>query len=395
MDDELTAPFDDDATEPAQDATTEAPRSSFLSDTRASRIRSNMSQRRKSSSGLDRTTAANSAGGAAQGQPDPDATIPGGITGTASARWRFTPHTYTHILAGFCYLGMPVVPIAVLFGSTQRFARFHALQALSFFVPLAVLAYCLSLLTPTSIILGILYGLIALAIVALALLWMTVAIAAFEGYALSVPLLERLIPKPADLREDRTARSSRQRALLELAIGAGVSLLLLILTIIIPLNHWFGALSVNNLSPLGLSKGLPLWMTVSALLRSLIFAAIGLVLLAVCMLGLRLGKFFPSWAAIVSAALTAAGTGLLIADAMQSALSDALTRQFDSVVNSSPLPRTAAVGAKTLLPQVTNGLNSLNTINQAQSHLLLPGALLLVLGMLGLVYLLSQLYYKS
>jgi uncharacterized membrane protein len=394
MDDELTAPSDDEATEPAQDATTQAPRSSFLSDTRASRIRTNLSQRRKSASGLDKSTAA-SAASAAQGQSTPGGAPPANSGASAQARRLFTPHTYTHILAGFCYLGMPVVPVAVLFGSTQRFARFHALQALSFFVPLAVLAYGLSLLTPTSIILGILYGLIALAIVALALLWMTVAIAAFEGYALTVPLLERLIPKPADLREDVTARSSGKRALLELGIGAGVSLLLLILTLIIPLNHWFGALSVNNLSPLGLSKGLPLWMIVSALLRGLIFAAIGLVLLAVCMLGLRRGKFFPSWAAIVSAALTAAGTGLLIADAIQSALSDTLTRQFDTMVNSSPLPRTAAVGAKTLLPQVTNGLNSLNTINNAQSHLLLPGTLLLVLGMLGLVYLLSQLYYKS
>ena len=389
MDNDPTAPSDDEATEPAQDATTEAPRSSFLSDTRASRIRSNISQRRKSSaSGLDQSASA----GTAQGQPNPGAATPGA---SAQPRRRFTPHTYTHIIAGFCYLGMPVVPIAVLFSPAQRFARFHALQALSFFVPLAVLAYALSLLTPTNIVLGILYGLIALAIVALALLWMTVAIAAFEGYALTVPLLERLIPKTTDLREDATARSSGQRALLELAIGGVVSLLLLILTIIIPLNHWFATLSVHNLAPLGLPKGLPLWMIVSALLRGLIFAAMGLVLLAACMLGLRRGKFFPSWAAIVSAALIAAGTGLLIADTMQSALSDALTGQFDRMVNSSPLPRSAVDGAKTLLPQMMNGLSSLNTITHAQSHLLLPGALLLVVGALGLVYLLSQLYYKS
>jgi uncharacterized membrane protein len=393
MDNEPTTPSDDEATEPAQDATSEAPRSSFLSDTRASRIRSNISQRRKSAtSGLSTGTSANTAGGSTQGLPTPGAGAPGG---SAQPRRTFTPHTYTHIIAGFCYLGMPVVPVIVLFSPAQRFARFHALQALSFFVPLAVLAYILSLLTPTNIILGILYGLIALAIVALALLWMTVAIAAFEGYALTVPLLERLIPKTTDLREDVTARSSGQRALLELAIGAIVSLLLLILTIIIPLNHWFAALSVHNLAPLGLPKGLPLWMVVSALLRGLIFAAIGLVLLAVVMLGLRRGKFFPSWAAIASAALIAAGTGLLIADTMQSALSDALTRQFNSMVNSSPLPRNAVDGAKTLLPQMMNGLSSLNTITHAQSHLLLLGMLLLVLGTLGLAYLLSQLYYKS
>ena len=385
MDNEQTAPFDDDATEPAQDATTQAPRSSFLSDTRASRIRSNMSQRRKSTaSGADKSASASAAGGSTQSQSGAGATAAGT---SAQARRSFAPHTYTHIIAGFCYLGMPIVPIAVLFSPGQRFVRFHALQALSFFVPLAVLAYFLSLLTPTNIILGILYGLIALAIVALALLWMTVAIAAFEGYALSVPLLERLIPKTPDLREDITARSSGQRALLELAIGGALSLLLLILTIILPLNHWFATLSSHNLSPLGLPKGLPLWMIVSSLLRGLIFAAIGLVLLGVAVLGLRRGKFFPSWAAIVSAALVAAGTGLLIADAMQSALSDALTRQFDNTVNSSPIPRTAVDGAKTLLPRVTNGLSSLNTISHAQSHLL-------VLGMLGLVYLLSQLYYK-
>ncbi len=135
-------------------------------------------------------------------------------------------------------------------------------------------------------------------------------------------------------------------------------------------------------------------MVVSALLCGLIFAAIGLALLAVVMLGLRRGKFFPSWAAIVSAALIAAGTGLLIADTMQSALSDALTRQFDSTVNSSPLPRNVVDGAKTLLPQMMNGLSSLNTITHAQSHLLLPGMLLVVVGTLGLVYLLSQLYYR-
>ncbi len=411
MDNQSGVPYDDadptvENVGPAQDAATDdVPRPSFLSATRASRIHHSLSRARASRglSAAGRLGSTASAGD--QGDldastrstmpPDSTAARPTGLLATLRARRRAGSYTYAHIAAGFCYLGMPVVPAMVLFSPAHRFARFHALQALAFFVALVTLSYALSLVTPTTLVLGILYALLVLVIVALVLLGMTVAIAAFEGYALALPLLEKIIPKTADLQEDSTARSGGARAQLELALASVLSLLALILTLLFPLNRWFGMLSARTLATLGLPGGLPAWEIVAALLSSLPFAAIGLVLLAAFLLGLRKGRFFPPWAGIAGAVLTAAGTGLLMADAIERALASQLQQQFDRMLSASALPRNAEIGAKTLLPQVMNGLESLNTLAQAQHHLLLPGALLLLVGVLLFLFLLSQVLYKN
>lgn len=306
------------------------------------------------------------------------------------------PRTYAHIQAGLCYLVPPFAPAAILFSRKPHpFARFHAMQALALFVAAATLGLLLGLFTPINLVLGVLYTLLVIAAVALALLWIAAAIAAFEGVAVALPLLDRLIPRATDLEEDLSAQARviGSRANLEVAIAAGSSVALLAFTIAIPLIGWFGKLSTATLAPLGLSKGVPAWMVVSSLLSSLIFAAIGLIALAVLLLGLRKGKFLPalaSYAAVVGAALTAAGTGLLIADTVQRSLYGKLEQQFESLVSTTPTANSNA-----LVSAVINGRNALGVIAQAQHSLLVPGAVLLLLGLGVLFFLLSQLYYKQ
>jgi hypothetical protein len=168
---------------------------------------------------------------------------------------------------------------------------------------------------------------------------------------------------------------------------------LLILTFTIPTVGWFKGLSKSTLTSLGLPNGLPLWMIVSALLSSVVFAGVGLIALAIFLIGLRKGKFFPlptSGAAIVGAALTAAGTGLLLADMLQRSLYGLLTQQFDNMINNS----SPSINSKDAQSLLQNGLTSLHSITAGQPLSLLLGALLLVLGILVLLFLLSQLYYK-
>jgi uncharacterized membrane protein len=293
-----------------------------------------------------------------------------------------------------CYLGTPIVPAIILFSpSPHRFSRFHALQALALFTIGTILAFCLSLLRPTNVPLGILYTLIVLAAITLALLWMAAAIAAFEGVAVALPFLDRPLPRTPDLEEHSGGRIPKQQASMELLIATGVSALLLILTFTIPTVGWFKGLSKSTLTSLGLPNGLPLWMIVSALLSSVVFAGVGLIALAIFLIGLRKGKFFPlptSGAAIVGAALTAAGTGLLLADMLQRSLYGLLTQQFDNMINNS----SPSINSKDAQSLLQNGLTSLHSITAGQPLSLLLGALLLVLGILVLLFLLSQLYYK-
>jgi len=383
-------PDDDDATLPAQDPADSAAPPSLFSQTRASRIR------RATTRQPGTPPASASAPTTRVSAPPLNPTLP--IGQTTLRRQPMGPHTYAHLLGGLCYLGAPIIPAIVLFRpASHGFARFHALQALALFVVAATLGLCLSLFTPTNVVLGILFTLLVIAVVVLALLWMAAAIAAFEGVAIGLPLLDRLITRSHDLEEDQNTRSVGQRARLELAIAAGVSVVLLILTFALPVVGWFGALSAKNLTPLGLPKGLPAWMLVSALLESLIVAAISLIVLAVFLVGLRKGKFFPSVAsgvAIVGTALMAAGAGLLIADTLQRAVFSQLTQQFDSMVNSAALPKPKASTAE-FAKMVIDGRNALTTIANAQHALLLPGAILVLLGIAILLFLLSQIYYKK
>ncbi len=409
MDKNSVGPYDDEddeTIEPEQDATTDLSRSSSpFSSTRADRIRSRQNQGRSGSmhrpSPGGGTTAGRSGSAPILPEDDEDEEVPpppGSRAKPARPPRPTGPRTYAHIIAGCCYLGMPIVPIAVLFSPAHRFARFHALQALALFVPLATLGYGLGLLSPTSIVPGILYGLLALAIVALALLTITVAIAAFEGYVLRVPILDQLLEKIDDLQENLTARSSSMRALLELAIGGVLSLIALVLCLILPLLGWFKALTAQNLKALGLPNGqLPIGMIVAAMLSGLIFAGIGAVVLAAFLLGLRRGKFYPSWAAIAGAAATALGTGFLIADAIQSSLANQLTQQFDSMVNNFQIPPKTPAGTlpSALQKVVVSGLQSSHTLAKAQSHLLPWGLLFLLVGIGVLLFLLSQLFYKK
>jgi hypothetical protein len=227
---------------------------------------------------------------------------------------------------------------------------------------------------------------------------MAAAIAAFEGLAVALPLLDRLIPRTDHLQEDLSMQGVNPRAALEFAVAAGASVIILILTVWLSLGGWFGKLSPKTLAPLGLSNGLPVWMVVSSLLFSLIFAAIGLAALAVLAQGLRKGKFLPpplaSGAAVVAAALVAAGTGLLIADTLQRSLYSKLEQQFQSMVTSLALPAPKD-GTAHFAQTIIDGRNALSTIAQAEHSLLLPGAVLLLVGLGILAFLLSQLYYKK
>lgn len=382
-DDETTAAPDQGTSSDASGAPT------LFSATRASRIRRPGSQRisgaipgRAPLPGSDATTPVS----------PQDATAP-------AARSRPVrpagPRTYAHLLAGLCYLVPPFAPAAILFSPKPHpFARFHAIQALALFIVAATLGMLLGLFTPTNLALGILYTLLVIAAVALALLWIAAAIAAFEGVAVALPLLDRLILRTSDLEEDLSAqaRAIGPRANLEVVIAAGASILILVLTVAIPLIGWFGKVSPNA-PALGLNKGLPAWMVVSSLLFSMIFAAIGLIALAVLVLGLRKGKFLPSLAsgaAVVGAALAAAGTGLLIVATLERALYGRLEQQFQSLVSSGATANTNA-----LTHTVISGRAALSAIAQAEQSLLVPGAVLLVLGLGVLFFLLSQLYYKQ
>lgn len=384
-------PTPDDADTTASDQGTSSDASgapTLFSATRASRIRRPGSQR---------------ISGAIPGRaplPGGDATTPVTPEATAPATARPVrpagPRTYAHLLAGLCYLVPPFAPAAILFSPKPHpFARFHAIQALALFVVAATLGILLSLFTPTNLVLGILYTLLVIAAVMLALLWIAAAIAAFEGVAVALPVLDRLIPRTTDLEEDLNAqaRAIGSRANMEVAIAAGASIVILALTVALPLIGWFGKLSASALAPLGLPRGLPAWMVVSSLLFSLIFAAIGLIALAVLVLGLRKGKFLPSLAsgaAVVGAALAAAGTGLLIADTTQRALYSRLEQQFQSTISSAP-----TTNSNTFVSTVINGHNALTTIAGQEHALLVPGAVLLLLGLGVLFFLLSQLYYKQ
>lgn len=301
-------------------------------------------------------------------------------------------------MAGLCYLAPPVVPAVILFSPpAHRFARFHAMQAIALFVVGVTLAFLLNLFTPTNIILGILYILLVLAIAVLILLWMAAAIGSFEGFAVPLPVLDRLIPRTDDLEEDPNMRGSNPRATLEAGIAAGASAVLLILTVWLPLANGFSKLNSPNLVALGLTNGLPAWMIVSSLLFSLIFAAIGLTTLAVLLLGLRKGKFLPSLAsgaAVVGSALTATGTGLLIADTLQRSLYSKLQQHFQDMVSSLPLPKSGP-DTTVFLGTIRRGSDALTIIDPTTHSLLLPGAILLLLGIGVMLFLLSQLYYKK
>ncbi len=382
-------PDDDEAAASDADTVSDPARpSSPFSATRASRVRRSGAQR---------------ISGAIPGRaplPGSEPTTPVappniGAPSSRSARTRLPSgeRTYAHLMAGLCYLAPPVVPAAILFSPTpHRFARFHAFQALALFVAGVTLGFLLSLFTPTTIVLAIIYVVLVIAMVALLLLWMAAAIAAFEGFAVRLPLLDRLIPRTEDLEEDLNMRGSNPRSTLEVGIAAGASVVLLGVTIWLPLSGWFSSLSTKNLAPLGLNNGLPVWMVVSSLLVSLIFAAIGLTAVSVLVLGLRKGKFLPSLssgAAVVGAALTATGTGLLIADTLQRSLYSKLEQQFQNLVS------TTSVHDSNFSRTIINGRNALTTIAQAQHSLLLFGAVLLVLGLGVLLFLLSQLYYRK
>ncbi|HLW02786.1 MAG TPA: hypothetical protein VKT82_29290 [Ktedonobacterales bacterium] len=308
------------------------------------------------------------------------------------------PRTYAHLLAGVSYLVPPIAPAVILFRPTSHpFARFHALQSLALFIIATTLSLLLSLFTPTNIILDIFYIILVLAVAALLLLWIAAAIAAFEGFAVGLPVLDRLLPRADGLEEDPNMRSVNPRATLEVAIAAGASVVLLILTVWLPLGGWFGKLSSQNLAALGLNTGLPAWMVVSSLLFSFIFAALGLTTLAVLVLGLRKGKFLPSLAsgaAVAGSALTAAGTGLLIADTLQRSLYSKLEQQYQSMVNNTPLPRNTP-DTNVFVQTISKGRAALSAIDPTQHSLLIPGAVLLLLGVGVLLFLLSQLYYKK
>jgi uncharacterized membrane protein len=386
-------PTPDDADTTASDQGTSSDASgapTLFSATRASRIRRPGSQKisgaipgRTPLPGSDPTTPVT----------PPEATAP-------AARSRPVrpagPRTYAHLLAGLCYLVPPFAPAAILFSPKPHpFARFHAIQALALFVVAATLGILFSLFTPTNLVLGIIYTLLVIAAVVLALLWIAAAIAAFEGVAVALPVLDRLIPHTTDLEEDLNAqaRAIGSRANLEVAIAAGASIVILALTVALPLIGWFGKLSASALAPLGLPKGLPAWMVVSSLLFSLIFACIGLIALAVLVVGLRKGKFLPSLAsgvAVFGAALAAAGTGLLIADTTQRSLYSRLEQQFQNMISSAPTADTNAYTST-----VINGHNALTNIAGQEHALLVPGAVLLLLGLGILFFLLSQLYYKQ
>jgi uncharacterized membrane protein len=292
----------------------------------------------------------------------------------------------------------PIVPAVILLRpGSHPFARFHAFQAVALFVAAAALGFLLNLFTPTNILLDIFYIVLVLAIVALLLLWVAAAIAAFEGYAVGLPVLDRLLPRTDGLEEDLSMRSANPRATLEVAIAAGASVVLLILTVWLPLGGWFGKLSSQNLAALGLNTGLPIWMVVSSLLFSLIFAAFGLTALAVLVLGLRKGKFLPSLpsgAAVAGAALTAAGTGLLIADTLQRSLYSKLEQQYQSMVNTLPLPRNP-LDTNVFVQTISKGRAALSAIDPTPHSLLIPGAVLLLIGVGILLFLLSQLYYRK
>ncbi|HEY7357879.1 MAG TPA: hypothetical protein VH590_15480, partial [Ktedonobacterales bacterium] len=261
MQKEPPTPDDEETRTPDQTTTDDAARpSSPFSATRASRIR-------RSSSRIS---------GAIPGRtplPGSDQTTPGDMLDASSAtqaarpRRPGGPRTYAHLLAGACYLVPPFVPAAVLFSPKPHpFARFHALQALAIFVAEATLGALLSLFIPTNVILVIFYVVLVIAVVALVLLWMAAAIAAFEGLAVALPLLDRLIPRTDHLQEDLSMQGVNPRATLEFAIAAGASVIILILTVWLSLGGWFSTLSPKTLAPLGLSNGLPVWMVVSSLL---------------------------------------------------------------------------------------------------------------------------------
>lgn len=390
---EPPTPDDEETSAPDQTTTDDAARpSSPFSATRASRIRRGSSRisgaipGRPPLPGSDQT-------------PPGDAQDASATTQAAQPRRPSGPRTYAHLMAGACYLVPPFVPAAILFSPKPHpFARFHALQALALFIAEVTLGFILTLFIPTNVLLGIVYVLLVIAVVALVLLWMAAAIAAFEGLAVALPLLDRLIPRTDHLQEDLSMQGINPRATLEFAIAAGASIVILLLTIWLPLAGWFGKLSPRALAPLGLSNGLPVWMVVSSLLFSLIFAAVGLTALAVLAQGLRKGKFLPpplaSGAAVVAAALVAAGTGLLIADTLQRAIYSRLEQQFQSMVAGLALPAPKADTAQ-FAQTVIDGRNALTTIAQAEHALLIPGAVLLALGLGIAAFLLSQLYYKK
>jgi uncharacterized membrane protein len=392
MQTEPPTPDDEETSAPDEETAADAPRpSSPFSATRASRIR-------RSSSRLS---------GAIPGRaplPGGEQTTPGGApdasttTQAAQPRRPSGPRTYAHLAAGACYLAPPIVPIAVLFSpAAHRFARFHALQALALFVVEVTLGFLLSLFTPTNLLLDILYALLVIAVVALVLLWMAAAIASLEGFAVALPLLDRLIPRTDHLVEDQSMQGINPRATLETAIAAGAGIIILLITIWLPLGGWFGKLSPKALAPLGLSNGLPVWMVVSSLLFSLIFAAVGLTALAVLVMGLHKGKFLPSLAsgaAVVASALVAAGTGLLIADTLQRSIYGKLEQQFQNMVTGLALPAPRD-GTAHFAQTIIDGRSALATIAQAEHSLLAPGIILLLLGLGTLAFLLSQLYYKK
>jgi uncharacterized membrane protein len=384
---------DDDETSAASQETgaNSSPPPSPFAATRASRIR---------------RTGGSRISGAIPGRtplPDSEATLPANPANanpTPASNPRAIPsgpRTYAHIMAGICYLVPPIAPAIILFSpAPHRFARFHALQALALFIIGVTLSFLLSLFTPTNLLLGSVYILLVIAVAALLLLWMAAAIAAFEGFAVALPLLDRLIPRTDHLEEDLTMRRPNPRSTLEVGIAAGLSALLLIATVWWPLGGAFGKLSSKNLAALGLNTGLPAWMVVSSLLFSLLFAAIGLTTLAVLVQGLRKSKFLPdlaSYAAVAASLLTAAGTGLLIADTLQRSLYSKLEQQFQSMVNSTPLSKT---GPDTdFVEMVRSGRAALSAIDPTQHSLLIPGVVLLLLGIGILLFLLSQLYYKK
>ena len=387
-------PEDDEISASAQDTTSDASRSSSpFSATRSARIRR---------SGGPRISGAIPGRAPLPGsEPPPPPAAP--EASAASIRGlRFNrpsgPRTYAHLMAGLCYLAPPIVPAIILLRPTSHpFARFHAIQTLALFIVATTLSFLLSLFTPTNLILGILYILLVLAVVALLLLWIAAAIAAFEGFAVGLPVLDRLLPRTDGLEEDLTMRSANPRSTLEVAIAAGASVALLILTVWLPLGGWFGKLSSQNLAALGLHTGLPAWMIVSSLLFSFIFAALGLTTVAVLVLGLRKGKFLPSLAssaAVVGSALTAAGAGLLIADTLQRSLYSKLEQQFQTMVTNTPLPR-GALDTNVFLQTISKGRAALGVIDPTQHSLLIPGAVLLLLGVGILLFLLSQLYYSK
>jgi uncharacterized membrane protein len=389
MQNQPPTPEDDEASAAEQETDSTPRPSSPFSETRAARIRR---------SGGPRISGAIPGRAPLPGSEPPAPPPSPSRPVAAPVRRPSGPRTYAHIMAGLCYLAPPVAPAVILFSPpAHRFARFHALQALALFVVGVTLSFLLSLFTPTNIILGILYFLLVVAIIALLLLWMAAAIGSFEGFAVPLPLLDHVIPRVDDLEEDPNMRGTNPRSALELGIAAGGSALLLILTIWLPLGGAFSRLSSKNLAAIGLNSGLPLWMIVSSLLFSLIFAAIGLTALAVLILGLRKGKFLPSLAsgaAVVGSALVATGTGMLIAETLQRSLYGKLVQQFQDMVSAKPLPSTGPDG-DIFLQAIRSGREAIQAMDPAQHSLLIPGVALLVLGLAVMLFLLSQLYYKK